>query len=473
MSLNAEFVGLLVSCTGSGFEKATAYPIRAGVLITAYHAIPAIETYNERQDDSSYLLWDKLEGKKYVTNILYYCKASDIAVIECETPPNLDAVILSKNTPKSTDHWDSFGFAKSAVNPDTDKAELESAAGQYLGRPEGKEVQQLRTIDRTNDEKFWRGMSGAPIFTVGTSMLTGVFIETSLLYETDQGPKTIFDGRLRAASIAHLLDCDKFVKAARGEKCSDYLQIHERKLRDFLGDNAALAAKLPSCDEILSELKISPIACIQRLKKDCKKLTNDQDKSQIQSLFGLVLSQIDVPCTPQEGKHLHELDVSTRLLAELAVAKMYNVEPKFADSERLIGRHVLPSSQTELGFDSPPFSEEQARVIAYFLYKRWGNESMSKTALEANPRRYDSANTIIRLQREDDDAVYRFEIDGLSLQGENHPLFDKEVHRHFHTLLPDFPVVLYGKDTSTASIFKDEDDLEAYVRSFIQQVILS
>lgn len=52
----------------------------------------------------------------------------------------------------------------------------------------------------------------------------------------------------------------------------------------------------------------------------------------------------------------------------------------------LIGKHVLPASQKELGFNTEDQAEEQANTVAYALYKRWGNEGLTKEALLQDPQ---------------------------------------------------------------------------------------
>lgn len=328
MSLDSDYVAKVTTPKqDGGFVRGTAYPIREGVIITAYHVIPDIENYKQTS-----LIWGEQEdkSKKTITHILYESKENDIVIAECETPPNPPKSILCKDRPSSTLSWDSFGYARSAIDYKKEQHKLESAGGTYYTTPKNSEVQQLSAKDKATDNKFWKGMSGAPIFTADTDFLIGIFIETSLVYEDkESNEKEVFKGRLRAASIAYLLENDqddKFAEAVYGKDYRNYknkgkekLQVHLEKLnKDF----PRLCEQLPKLDDLLSRLNQNTIACIRDLKKQCAGLHLVEAQKQIEIFFYLLLSQLDVPCR-WEGKHHHELQVSTRLLAELSIARLY------------------------------------------------------------------------------------------------------------------------------------------------------
>lgn len=479
MSLNSELVGLLVSPTKHGFEKGTVYPIREGVVITAAHVIPEIEKYNALENKSSYILWptDKA-NKKVIQRVLFPCTEADfatgmdIAVLECETPPNLDPVVLCKELPDYPQHWTTYGYPRAAEVPELDKHEQKAAGGNYLSKVYDQNHQELETKSFATDDKWWKGMSGAPIFKVDTHYLTGIFIEGSPIFKQEDGESIpLFKGLLKATSIAHMLDNPDFAEAVYGKDYSEYQQTHEKKLRDLLASTQVFKDKLVSCDELLAELKTNPVLCIQNLKKACKDPKFSQCRNDVQSLFGLLLSQVDVPCRWQ-GKHFHELDVSTRLLAELSVAKLYGVEPKFDPSDQLVGQHVLAASPKELGFNHEEPAEDQANCVAHAIYKNWGNEGLSRDSLKKTPQRYDEVNEQLLLYREDDGAVYRFELNQKSEEAENHALMDEKVREYIHSkLLPDLPIVLY--DRSPDSAFPDEAKLQTHVRSFVKQIIMA
>ncbi|PWQ98631.1 S1 family peptidase [Leucothrix pacifica] len=479
MSLKSELVGLLVSPVSGAFEKGTAYPTRDGVAITAAHVIPDIQNYNEKQDKVSYILWPTEKGNKsFIQRILFpvtdadFDSGLDVAVIECSTPVDLSAVVLCKNTPDYPELWHSFGYPRAAEKPELDKHHQKAAAGNYLSKVHNQSFQELETESFATDDVWWKGMSGAPVFKANSSHLTGVFIEGSPVYKKEgEASQQIFNGLLKAASIAHLLDNPNFAEAVYGKEYSEYQQEHEKKLRDIWDATPAFKAKLPSCDDVLAQLKINPVKCIQDLKKQCKGLNLAECKNEVESLFYLLLSQVDMSCSWQ-GKHFHELEVSTRLLAELSVAKLYGVEPKFEQTDQLVGQHVIPASQKELGFDFEDAAEDQANSVAYAIYKKWGNEGLSKNSLKNSPQHYDEVNEQLLLSREDDGAVYRFELNEKSEEAQNHALMDEKVRKYIHEkLLPDLPIVLY--DRSPESVFPDEGKLQTHVRSFVKQIILA
>ena len=218
MSLNSDFVAKVVTLKDKGFIIGTAYAIREGVIITAYHVIPDIKNYPK-----TYLRWEGMDDKKSITDILYQSKKYDVLIAKCETPPNVPSIVISQNRPLSTESWTSFGYAKSAIDAIEKEREQETAGGTYFDTPKKSIIQQLASKADTTNNDFWKGMSGAPIFTVGTNHLTAIFIETSLEYETKDGDLVpIFDGRLRALSIAKLLEDDiGFSKYLCGGKLCD------------------------------------------------------------------------------------------------------------------------------------------------------------------------------------------------------------------------------------------------------------
>ena len=469
MSLNSDFVGKIVTPkAGGGFIIGTAYPIRERVIITARHVIPDI-----KQCQNTWLRWEGVDDKKHILEILYESEDHDVVIAACETPPNVPGVIITKDRPSSTQKWTSFGYAKSAVDEEKKNRELETAGGTYFDAPKGSNIQQLKSKADVTDNDFWKGMSGAPIFTADTNHLTAIFLETSLEYETEEGGKLpVFDGRLRAASIAKLLEDDEFVKQVYGESYDDYKQRYKTKLQDYLvklpKTHKHLSKSLSDCDTMLKNLHKDPIACIRDLKENCQPHLAD-NRQAIEQLFYLLLSQIESPCQ-WEGKHLHELNVSTHLYAELAVVKLYDVTPRLTIKRpnTLIGKNVIPASQKELGFDVEDQAKEQANAIAYALYKRWASEDLTEQALIKNPAGYEEVNEELILQREED-VINRFEINRQSQEAKDHPLLNPEVRDYIHKhLLADLPIVLYGE-----SSVENEKRLQTHVRSFVSKILMS
>lgn len=267
MSLDFNYVAKVITPQqNGGFVRGTAYLIREGVIITAYHVIPDIKNHQQ-----TYLIWEceaqEDNNKKIITRILYKSKDNDVIVAECETPANLPKVILCKDRPSSTLNWDSFGYARSATNNEQKQHKLESAGGTYYKTPNNSEVQQLSAKDNASNNKFWKGMSGAPIFTADTDFLIGIFIETSLVYEDEEGNKQeIFKGRLRAASIAYLLEDTNFAEAVYGNDYLSYKNKGKEKLQEHLGqlkkNFPSLHEKLPELDSLLSSLNKETTTCL-------------------------------------------------------------------------------------------------------------------------------------------------------------------------------------------------------------------
>ncbi|HFD86132.1 MAG TPA: hypothetical protein ENJ35_00470 [Gammaproteobacteria bacterium] len=328
------------------------------------------------------------------------------------------------------------------------------------------------------DEKFWKGMSGAPIFSTGTNRITAIVLETSLEYQPEEGreKKPVFKNHFRAASIADLLDDEnetRFREIVYPEQYIDYQQRYKKKLQDHLfnlkNTHKNLSRGLPDCDTLLENIHKDPIACIRDLRKKCQPHL-EGSREAIEKLFHLLLSQIESPCK-WEGKHLHELNVATHLYAELAVAKLYDVAPRLTvrRPKTLIGKNVLPASQRELGFGVKDQAMEQAHAVAYALYKRWGGENLTEQVLMDNPEGYEEVNEELKLLREEEDAIYRFEINRQSQEAKDHPLLNPEVRDYIHKhLLAELPIVLYG-----GSGVEDEEKLQTNVRYFVSKILMS
>lgn len=333
MPLKSNLVGLLASPTEDGFEKGTAYPIRDGVVITAAHVIPKISEYNAVNEKNSYIKWPD-DSRPIVQEIIFCCEETDVAVLKCDTPENLPRVLFSEHAPASAESWDSEGFAHSAEDGSDHK--LESAKGSFFKKVDGECYQQLETTSYMSDDNFWQGMSGAPVFKAETDYLTGIFIESSPCYKDANGDKeALFNGRLKAASIAFLLENPEFKKAVYGEKKGpDYQQVHAEKLQGLWESTPMLKEHFPSCEALIDRFKTSQSECMQELTKQLPSNCVEGDKETLSRLLALLLSQIEIPSCDKQDNHTYDLEVGTPLLSEVAIARLYDTEPRFKPSEK-------------------------------------------------------------------------------------------------------------------------------------------
>lgn len=477
MTLKASLVAKVVTkLDDKKLKIGTAYPIRQNVVITAYHAIPDITQYQNTQ-----IKWIQGELTSPITKILYESKTHDVVIAECQTPPDIPVIDISVSPPGSSEHWDSYGFPDAGID-DLKKVRAKTpAGGQYLLQSDESCEMHLVVGSDAAETQLWRGMSGAPVFTSGTNRLTGIICQVP----DNENPG--FKNRIYATSLSQLMMMEQ-KEAQEGNplkhaivgnlQCDDYLKQQQALLTKELGNVAkdsteyyTAIAKQWNKDanvsaESLSQLLVNDLSeasgsCIEKLRLASEahiKAHREQAEILLLSLLAC-RAQIDT----WDGDSLHQLSVRKRLLCELKLANRYGVNPVLARiGKEVAGKHAIHDhSSKEVGFDPKANAVEQAKSIAYYLYKKFDDDFDLD---EMDQDEWDGLDVELKSRREGDFAeLIRFELN--MRKDAEHPLADEVVRRELYQLLPSLPIALYGEKAEV-----NENTITAQVRVFYERL---
>lgn len=479
MSLKSPFVAKVVTKIGGGkLKMGTAYPIREGVILTAYHVIPDIDDFQQ-----SYLKWvrdDQVdEGENvtphHLTEILYVSEKYDVLIAKCKTPDHSPDVTVSLDMPKSDEKWESLGYPKSGIDNEKGVRLKDPAGGEYFFQKEDHWEQHLESKADPDKTSLWQGMSGAPVFTVGTKQLTAII--TKVPAEEDPQHKD----RIYVTSLAYLLnklkDNTKFQTAIYGDahSCQEYIEAQQslllRKLNTLNKDSAPVYKALLNKfhphgtpeqlhQSLLEDFHQQPADTIENLHFTCEAYLFGNEKI-IEAILLCLLSQ-RVKNRLWDKTHLHDLHVRTHLLCELHSSSYYETTPNFrvSDSGHVIGMGAIESTK-DVGFGDEENAKERAKTIAYALYKR---PPFHGDLAEDRMDEYDwkAVNTALKARRKSSELI-RYEID--RRRSENDALLDEDVQQKLHNILQELPIILFGEHVDG-----DEHDLDEQIKLFYEKL---
>lgn len=476
MSFRANLIAKVVTDLGNGKLKiGTAYPIRQDVVITAHHVIPDLKNYR-----NTLIKWlsgdhEELLLSSPITELLYENESCDIAIVRCKTLPDISMVNVCQYPPASNEHWDSYGYPDAGIDQSLQVRKKVPAGGSYFKQDDDKCEMHLHIKGDAAETQLWRGMSGAPVFTVETGQLTAI------ISQVPNNERPDFKDRVYATSLSYLFrNCKDFCQAITSKRhCEKYIKAQQLALLDDLHAIKSLSSqwyedlalhfeqpKTPAVDRlklaITERFQDDSVQCIEALRLACEPYMSDNRHTcELLLLRMLALGQ----CHDNwSGHHLHDLSVRTRLLCELKVAARYQVAPQLKQLNKgeVAGLHALEDhSMREVGFDMESNAREQARSIAYHIYRRSDDEyerdemtieDWQEICEELATRRKGSKPELIR-----------FELNASKESG--HPLVSEEVQHELYKLLPELPVVLFGAESET-----NEKRLRAQVKVFYSRL---
>lgn len=167
---------------------------------------------------------------------------------------------------------------------------------------------------------------------------------------------------------------------------------------------------------------------------------------------------------------IHELYVRTRMLVELKIASRYQLPVDLQKHEKLglIGKYALDDglSMLEKGADDEGNAQQLAKTIAHRIYKIFDDvKDLEEGELESYDWK-ELNNRIITLRDDDFEQLHRFEVN-IKRKSSGNALHDPKVCSELLKLLPDLPIVHFGKGEED-----DENLLNNQVSLFYEKLKL-
>lgn len=467
MTLKASLVGKVVTDLGEGkYKIGTAYPIRHGVVITAYHVIPDIKNVQE-----TLIEWRGKES--FITKVLYESEEHDVVVLACETT-DIPAIDVCRHAPESTERWDSIGFPDAGIDPIKNVRDKTPAGGHYIVQSDESCEMHLEIGSNTTENNLWRGMSGAPVFTVGTNQLTGI------ISQVPDNENPVFKNRIYATSIAQLLKISaKFRSATEIDtECNKHRKKHQQALLEELEElkesSSALYSSLATnfdeersikpeilCRIIVAKHASASTKSVEKLRLACEPFMKSlRERCELLLLYLLATK---APEDAWSGDSFHDLSVRTRMLCELKLAARYQITPKLTQVDKEIaGQHAIHDhSSEEVGFKADDNALQQAKIIAYHIYKQTDEEYRIE---EMDSEDWDAADDALKARRIGiNPELIRFELN--ATRESEHPLASEEVRLAIHKLLPALPIAFFGSKSED-----DEKKLRVQVKVFYERL---
>lgn len=471
MTLKASLVAKVVTKLDNGNLKiGTAYPIRADMVVTSYHVIPDINNYQKTE-----IKWLHPELTSPIKSILFESAENDVVVLECETPENTPFSEVCRYPPSSIEHWDSVGFPDAGIDVLKEVRKKTPAGGSYIFQSDESCEMHLEVGSDAAETSLWRGMSGAPVFTVGTNQLTGVICRVPNNEHPD------FHNRIYATSMAELLKTSpKFREVvAVGVECDKHIEKHRRALLDEIEEikNSSVSFFTSLAKAFGQDLSITPKTLCQNMVET---YANDSAQSVEKlrlacepfmmvmgeqcELLLLYLLATRSPDDTWSGDSYHNLSVRTRMLCELKLATRYQVTPKLVKIGKgdIAGQHAVHDHcQKEIGFDSEKNARHQAKSIAHYIYRQaddeYGIEEMESEDWRA------LNNELTSRRKGQHPELIRFELN--ARRDSEHPLASEDVRHELYKLLPTLPIAIFGLQSEA-----DEKILRTMVKVFYERL---
>ena len=243
-----------------------------------------------------------------------------------------------------------------------------------------------------------------------------------------------------------------------------YQLLINKYLKESTNESANKADEL--LEELVTQLNTNSVEFVRKLRIACQGYMQSHSND-MEILLLLLLSQLN---KQEQGKSnsIYELSVRTHLLVELKMASCLNVPVDLHKHEKLglIGKYALDDklATIEQGIDAEDYAKQYAKTIAYRLYKKFDD---AKNVEIDNVDKYDWQalnERIISLRDEDFRESHRFEVN-VRQKSSGAMLSDPEVCSELLQLLPDLPIIHFGKGME-----KDEISLNTQVDLFYEKL---
>ena len=361
----------------------TGYPIRDGLLLTAWHVVFPSDRDSEKPIRIIWKREDESEAfhESKVTKIECAEEKFDVALLACDTtklalPPS----ILADPGQFHIDgkRWKSHGYP--TAGKERGIRIKNPAGGVFLSANPSHHIQWLNSDGNVSEDELWQGMSGAPVFDE-KNKLVAIIVKTPADYCDEKGClKPEYNERLLSVSLPYLLNegkCPKFRSAIFNENLAENqlpglkvkeafeqwlsgkleaelsglkakTQVLHEQLAEELGDSSGrwtnksiVTALLDDCDFERSVDALAAASCDCLLEGGCrysKQLPLELIRASVESILGwLVLQAIDedrlqtlLPlCTHRSSLYFNLKSVQSLSGLEVVIARRFNRKPNF------------------------------------------------------------------------------------------------------------------------------------------------
>ncbi|MBD9363097.1 trypsin-like serine peptidase [Methylomonas fluvii] len=435
----------------------TAYPIAQGLVLTARHVV----VFDERDKAVPIVIeWpDSKHSDTNVTEIVWVSDEHDIAILRCQTPPNmsLSSELLAKRDPKGHEQWSGYGYPAIGKDAESGLREKIPVMGEFF--PPNVATPKL-TISCKSDalEKAgWCGLSGAPVFQ-GPQLF-------AIITETPQKRDECFT----AVSIPWLIRNDQEFQEITGiqgqiQKHQKFVAEQKRQISDLLLKMTAenllfkqIAGQLKLNIEHMSDKKLTE-KLLEAFEQDdlavldlllCagadafKQDSGESIRQNLRQLFYLFAGLMAPECQAIK-QALINLPVRTAMAAELSLAAIYDTNPEFVRHDgKVLGRHTINADvfTRETGWSQTEFIKDATETIYKAIHKAPPPEPLDTFELEA------LNSTIKQRQNRSLNQLHRLELNRRDANLTNNPLLDAANCQALIAAdcLPDLPIVHYGE----------------------------
>lgn len=477
--MDTKLVAKITIQRGDGKTRTgTGYPVSPNRLLTARHVIEFDERDKAKPLTVEWQAFDELveiESK----NINYAFDGGDQydVVLLCCPIPEAVAVfvthsILETEKINSRNPWETLGF------PKVNRFEVQDATGTFGVDQEKPQI--CLTLDDTINEKIlqankiedgWGGMSGAPVFCIGTKKLQAII--------------TIHNQWMRkqliGVSIPYLMKLPEF-RTGLGlddadEQHKRYLaelpqrikkqlqQINESSLYQMLAKEFISEGTEPSLENLwlAIERKISddPISLLQQYRNCVEVELKNEPKhiNEAQTLFLLFLGFFSKSEDIAAAHQVHQLPVRTRLAVEIYLAASYGLTPDLVYepkegidiNQSARGRFAIDGENVfrEVGWKAEANAKELVKTANIAINKVHESVHGQKPAEDMDDFALESLNETIKTRRQGEHPqLIRVEVPIKKLSESNHPLHNDDVCAQLHKYLSDLPLVRYGSESA-------------------------
>lgn len=475
----------------------TGYPIAPNLLLTALHVVSYPE---KKQSEGIEIVWGEcdLASETLSEDAIVYRGDEhggyDLALVRCKTPLK-QTLILEAVPPKPHTAFYCFGYPLAGLHKKKPQHDKLTFSGATDGNSQGFQLELTANdvVQTIEDESLaienWGGLSGSPVVT--NQKIVGV---VAIKYAT-------VEKKLFAVSLPYLLkNCPEFQKIFLPDAQATHAyfiqsqQTHIRVLLAEINQNAALYQRLTALlgygdrlvdstqlsEALFSKVKDDPLSFLQHFREQViTPLLLSSQNTDLLTAKALYLLFLGLLLTADHFEyigHLHDLQVKTRMAAEIQLAARYNKPVKLCPNphadignrDGVIGVHAIDGEGLviETGWEVGKTAESIATVVEKSIYKthkKVHNHNNNEPQPELDEFDIEDLNETLRLRRElpENPELIRLEIGSSEILKKEHPLHDDEVCTEIQKALSNLIIARYGQ-----GVMNKEAKLLAEIREF-------
>ncbi len=438
----------------------TGYPIAKGLVITARHVVE----FNDRDTVVPITVeWPDLNhSDAKVSEIVWVSDVHDIAILQCQTPPNmsLPSDLLAKRDPKQHEEWSGFGYPAIGKDPESGQREKIPAMGKFFPPDATSPILTITSESDSLEKAGWCGLSGAPVFqgphlfaviTETPTKRNECFIAISIpwLIRNNEQFREI------TGIESHIQRHQNFVAEQKQQICN---LLSKMANEDVLFKHIAGQLKLNVANTTYQKLQEKLLEAFEQdglalldmlLRAGAEALKQDATEAVRQNfrmLFCLFASLMAPECAAIK-QALIKLPVRTAMAAELSLAALYDTNPDFVFHDgKVRGKQTIDASvfTRETGWSQEDFRKDATESIYKAIYKVPPTEPLDSFELEG-------LNSMIKQrQNRSLNQLHRLELNLRDASLANNPLLEEANCQALNAAdcLPDLPIVHYGEDAA-------------------------